>query len=213
MRKLIEGYRRFHSHVFPQKRRLYARLAAGQRPQFLFITCCDSRVDPHEFTQARVGDMFVERSIGNLVPKANRGEHESLASIEYAVVALGVSHIIICGHSRCGAIQGLLEPELIKEMPMVSAWLANADETREAIKRNCGHLRGDELWSAAIRENVLVQLRHIEQLPLIATRVEQGLLQTHGWVYEFERGEVLAHDRRSETFVPLPKAYDFVETR
>jgi carbonic anhydrase len=157
--------------------------------------------------------MFVERSVGNLVPKSGRGEHESLASIEYAVVALGVSHIIVCGHSRCGAIQGLLQPELLKEMPMVSAWLANADETREAIRKNCSHLQGDELWNAAIRENVLVQLRHISQLPLIVTRVEQGLLETHGWVYEFERGEVLAYEKRSEAFVPLPKAYDFGETR
>jgi carbonic anhydrase len=211
MRNLIDGYRRFHSHVFPQRRRFYAKLADGQFPQYLFITCCDSRIDPHEFTQTRAGDLFMERSVGNLVPKLDRGEHESLASIEYAVVALRVEHIIICGHSRCGAIKGLLEPETIRDLPMVQAWLANADDTREAIARNCGHLQGDELWAAAIRENVVVQLGHVSRLPLIARRLEQGLLQTHGWVYEFERGEVVAFDRKSGTFVPLPKAYDFGE--
>ena len=121
MRKLLDGYRRFHSHVFPQKRRLYASLADKQSPRYLFITCDDSRVDPLEFTGTVAGDMFMERSIGNLVPEPGHGEHEAGAAIEYAVVALHVEHIILCGHSGCGAMRALLDPESARAMPTVSA--------------------------------------------------------------------------------------------
>jgi carbonic anhydrase len=207
MDHLIDGYLRFHGHVFPQKRRLYETLSRGQRPRALFITCSDSRVQPHEFTQTDAGDLFMERSLGNLVPRHGRGEHEALAAIEYAVVALGVAHIIVCGHSQCGAVNALLHPESLAEMPTVAAWLENAEETRQAVARKYSHLKGDELLAAAVHENVMIQVEHLRGQPCVAPRLEDGRLQVHGWVYEFERGLLTAHDPVVEAFVPAEAAY------
>jgi len=208
MKYLSEGYHHFRTHIFPRKQPLYVELASGQSPRYLFITCSDSRVQPYEFTQSDAGDLFMERSLGNLVPRPGRGEHEALAAIEYAVIALDVEHIIICGHSRCGAMNGLLHPETLREMPMVAAWLSNAEETLEAVKGKYAHLQGDDLLEATIRENVILQVEHARRLPFVAPRVEQGRLKVHGWVYEFEHGEVIVHDPRTGSFVSLDDAYD-----
>ena len=207
MLPLIEGYRRFRESVFPARQEVYTLLAEGQRPRYLFITCSDSRVDPHEFTQTDAGDMFFDRSLGNIIPLAGGAEHEALAVVEYAVKVLQVSHIIICGHSRCGAVKGMLEPETLASMPSVKAWLDNAAESREAIARKYAHLKGNELWDAAVRENVRVQVEHAKRLPVVAPRVAEGRLAVHGWVFEFETVEVVVYDERSDRFVSLPEAY------
>ena len=207
MKKLLDGYRRFHSHVFPQKRRLYASLASGQSPQYLFITCSDSRIDPLEFTGTFAGDMFMERNVGNLVPEPGRGEHEAGAAIEYAVVALHVQYIVICGHSGCGAMQALLDPESTREMPTVSAWLKGAAPTLASVRKKYGDLTGQALLDATIRENVLVQLRHLSHLPCVAPRLAAGTLQLHGWVLEIEHGQVDAYNPEIDRFVALPQAY------
>jgi carbonic anhydrase len=207
MKKLLAGYRRFHSHVFPQKRRLYGSLAEGQRPRYMFITCADSRVDPLAFTGTSAGDMFMERSIGNLIPVAGRGEHEAGAAIEYAVVALRVEHIILCGHSNCGAMKALLDPDSVRSMPMVSAWLKGAAPTLASVRKKYGKLTGQALLDATIRENVLVQLGHLRRLPSVAPRLADGTLQLHGWVLEIEHGQVDAYNAEIDRFVALPQAY------
>ncbi len=210
MKTLLDGYRRFHSHVFPQKRRLYASLAEGQSPRFLFITCADSRVDPHEFTGTSAGDMFMERSVGNLIPEPGRGEHEAGAAIEYAVVALRVEHIILCGHSGCGAMKALLDPESTRAMPTVSAWLKGAAPTLASVRKKYGNLTGQALLDATIRENVLVQLGHLRHLPSVAPRIADGSLQLHGWVLEIEHGQVDAYNAEIDRFVALPQAYPYL---
>lgn len=203
MKKLIEGYYRFHSHVFPQKRKLYARLAEGQYPKFMFITCADSRVDPMEFTGSSPGDMFMERSIGNLIPAPGRGENEAASAVEYAVEALGVKHIVICGHSQCGAMKALLDPDSLKNLPTVSRWLVGAAATREAVERKYGHLEGEALLNATIRENVLVQMDHLRQQPCVASRLADGRLKIYGWVFEIEHGLVDVYDPEIDRFVAL----------
>jgi carbonic anhydrase len=207
MKKLLDGYRRFHSHVFPQKRRLYGRLADRQSPRYMFITCADSRVDPLAFTGTSAGDMFMERSIGNLIPEPGRGDYEAAGAIEYAVVALHVEHIILCGHSNCGAMKALLDPESTRAMPTVSAWLKGAAPTLASVRKKYGNLTGQALLDATIRENVLVQLGHLRQLPCVAPRVADGTLQLHGWVLEIEHGQVDAYNAEIDRFVALPQAY------
>lgn len=208
MKKLVAGYRRFHARVFPQKRRLYAKLADGQKPQYLIITCSDSRVQPLEFTGSNPGDIFEERCIGNIVPLPGTGEHEAVAAVEYALIALGVKHIIICGHSQCGAMKAILDPESVTLMPVVAAWLKGASKTLEAVERKYGHLEGEELLEATIRENVLVQLDHLRKQPSVAERLADGRLEVHGWVFDIEHGRVIAYDPRLDRFVPLTEAYE-----
>ena len=207
MLKLIDGHRLFLSHIFPQKQGFYRELAAGQDPRFLFIVCSDSRVQPTEFLMAGPGDLFSDRSLGNVVPEPGSGETEASAVIEYAVVALKVDHVIVCGHSNCGAMKALLDPGLVAGMPTVARWLDHARPTLEAVERKYGHLGGQELLDATIRENVLVQLDHLRRQACVAPRLADGRLQIHGWVYDLETGRVSAHDPRTGQFLPLIEAH------
>jgi carbonic anhydrase len=131
---------------------------------------------------------------------ANGGE---AATIEFAVAALGVKDIIICGHSHCGAIQGLLRPEIVAALPAVSSWLSHAETTRRIVRENYGHLDGEQLVTATVEENVLVQLENLRTLPAVASRLVRGDLHLHGWVYKIETGEVFAYDSTIGQFVPV----------
>ena len=111
-----------------------------------------------------------------------------------ALAALGVKDIIICGHSHCGAMQGLLQPEQVASLPAVSSWLSHAETTRRIIRDNYGHLDGDRLLTAAVEENVLVQLENLRTHPAVGSRLVRGDLHLHGWVYKIETGEVFAYD-------------------
>lgn len=202
MNRLIEGLHRFRSDIFADQERLYKALAEGQDPDYLFITCCDSRVQPDVLLQANPGDLFILRNIGNLVPP--HGAKSSVeAAVEYSVRVLGVKDIIICGHSHCGAMAALLNPESLADLPTVSSWLTYADATTRIIKENYGHLEGAARLDAAIQENVLVQLEHLMTLPSVAPALMRGDLKLHGWVYRFETGSVLTYSSESDSFVEV----------
>jgi carbonic anhydrase len=207
MHKLVEGYIQFRSTVFPEKVGHYDRLGDGQNPDYLFITCSDSRVLPHQFTGATEGVLFEDRSLGNIVPPPESGLIEALAVVEYAVMALDVRHIIVCGHTDCGAMKGLLDPTLIKDMPTVVSWVEHAQETLDVVRRKYPHLQGAELLDAAVHENVLVQLNRLRKLPYVHRRLAAGQLYLHGWVFEIEKARVVEFDPRVGRFVPLPEAY------
>jgi carbonic anhydrase len=203
MQKLVEGIHHFQSNVFQSEPEFYARLAEGQSPEALFITCSDSRINPNLITQTRPGDLFILRNAGNIVPPygaANGGEG---ATIEYAVAALGVKDIIVCGHSHCGAMRGLLEPEGLEELPAVRNWLGHAETTRRVMRENYGHLSGQSLVTATVQENVLAQLENLRTHPSVAARLARGALHLHGWVYKIETGEVFAYDAATAQFAPL----------
>lgn len=203
MQKLIQGLHQFQDHVFSSQRELFERLAHGQQPEALFITCSDSRINPNLLTQTGPGELFILRNAGNIIPPhgaANGGEG---ATIEFAVAALGVKDIIVCGHSHCGAVKGLLKPESLTEMPAVAAWLSHAEATRRIVKENYSHLSGDACLTAAIEENVLVQLENLRTHPSVASRLARRELKLHGWVYNFERGEVFAYDHEAGQFLAL----------
>jgi carbonic anhydrase len=207
MKRLIEGYQRFRAQVYPRKHELYEQLAVGQNPRYLIITCSDSRVLPQEFTSTGVGDMFEDRCLGNIVPEPGHGENETDAVIEFAMVEVGVKHLIVCGHSRCAAMNALLHPEVHERLPAVSAWLKNAEETLDAVRRKYPALQGEALLEATVRENVLVQLGRLRRMPCVAARLAAGQVYLHGWVFEIEHGRVVEYDPRLDTFVVLPHAY------
>lgn len=204
MQELIEGIHRFQTDSFLPLQKLFERLAEGQHPETLFITCSDSRVDPTLLTNAKPGNLFILRNAGNIIPPhgAGAGSGEA-ATIEFAVTALGVKDIIICGHSHCGAIRGLLDPKSIKNLPDVSAWLAHAEMTRRIILDNYSHLEGQDRLTAAIEENVLVQLENLRTIPTVGSRLVRGDLYLHGWVYIIETGEVFAYEVSSGQFAKL----------
>jgi len=211
VQKLIQGIHQFRQEDFRPLKGMFEELAKGQSPETLFITCSDSRIDPNLLTRSMPGDLFILRNAGNIVPPHGAGGGGEAATIEFAVAGLGVKDIIICGHSHCGAMKGLLEPESLAEMPAVAAWLSHAEATRRVVRENYTHLDGDRLITAAVEENVLVQLENLRTLPAVASRLVKGDLHLHGWVYKIETGDVFAFDLESGQFVPLAQ-YHYPES-
>jgi carbonic anhydrase len=203
MKQLIRGLREFQSQYFCSHLELFEQLAHGQHPRVLFITCSDSRVDPNLITQAQPGDLFVIRNAGNIIPPygaANGGEG---AAIEYAIHALGIRQVIVCGHSHCGAMKGLLKLDsLSSEMPLVYDWLKHAEATRRLIKENYTEYEGEELLEATTAENVLTQLENLRTYPIVHSKIHQGQLKLYGWIYHIETGEILTYQPEQHAFMP-----------
>jgi carbonic anhydrase len=208
---LIEGIHQFQTKGFLPLQTLFEQLAKGQNPETLFITCSDSRIDPTLLTKAQPGDLFILRNAGNIVPPHGAGNGGEAATIEFAVAALGVKDIIICGHSHCGAMHGLLHPEKVASLPAVSAWLSHAEMTRRIMRENYGHLEGDRLLTATVEENVLVQIENLQTLPAVGSRLVRGDLRLHGWFYKIETAEVFAYDEGNGQFVKLAEYQPQIE--
>jgi carbonic anhydrase len=181
---------------------MFERLAAGQAPDALMITCSDSRVDPYLLTQARPGQLFELRNAGNLVPRYGGPVGGVTATIEFAVVALAVPNIIICGHSGCGAMAGLLDPGQLGGMPRVAKWLEHATPVREALAAT-GKLDAPDALQRAVEANVIVQLDHLRTHPAVADKLQADRIQLHGWVYEIATGAVTRYDAERKEFLPL----------
>jgi carbonic anhydrase len=206
VQKLVQGIHHFQVNIFRRRRELFERLAGGQHPEALFITCADSRINPNLITHTDPGDLFILRNAGNLVPPygaANGGEE---ATVEFAVAGLGVEDVIVCGHSHCGAVKGLLHPEATRDMPAVRAWLRHAEATRRIMCEKYADRTGAARLTTAVEENVLVQLENLRTHPVIAAGVARGRLKLHGWVYKIETGEVFVYDPERGQFVPVAEA-------
>jgi carbonic anhydrase len=203
MEKLLKGLHTFQAGYFRPRRELFNRLAHQQHPEALFITCADSRINPNLLTQSEPGQLFILRNAGNIVPPHGASSGGEEATIEFAVTGLGIQDIIVCGHSDCGAIAGLLEPERLADMPSVERWLANAEATRRIVRENYYDVTGEALRQAAAQENVLVQLEHLRTIPAVAAKLARKQLHLHGWYYRIETGEVFAYQAESGQFEPL----------
>ena len=203
MKKVISGIAKFQNEVFPQNRDLFETLASGQSPETLFITCSDSRIDPSMLTQTKPGDIFICRNAGNIVPAYGEVVGGVSATIEYAVLALQVKDIILCGHSDCGAMRALLNPQSVAGMPAVAAWLRYGESARFVVQENHSHLTGADLVNAMIEQNVLAQLDNLRTHPSVSARMATGRLKLHGWVYDIGSGQVRSHDPEQRLFVPL----------
>jgi len=202
MTRIIRGVLDFQRSIFGQKRELFQELGKGQKPLALFITCSDSRISPDLLAQTEPGELFVLRNAGNLVPPYSAGLGAEAGTIEYAVVQLRVHDIILCGHSKCGAMHGLLEPESLKRLPSVAGWLEHARAILPALQ-SAGQLSPDEALKRAIEENVLLQMEHLKTHPAVSNALAARTLRLHGWVYHFEKGKVDAYDPLNGAFVPL----------
>ncbi len=203
MKKLVKGLREFQSGYFSQYHELFEQLAHGQSPRVLFIACSDSRVDPNLITQAQIGDLFVIRNAGNIIPPFGATNGGEGAAVEYAIQALNIDQIIVCGHSNCGAMKGLLKLDKLEdEMPLVHSWLKHAEATRRLIRENYSDRDGEDLLDITIAENVLTQIENLKTYPVIHSRIYQSKISIHGWIYHIETGEVFAYDPVSHAYLP-----------
>lgn len=207
MQKLVKGIHQFQNDIFSSKQGLFEGLAQGQHPLALFITCSDSRINPNLLTQTEPGELFILRNAGNIVPPYGAVEGGEAATIEYAVSVLGVKDIVICGHSHCGAMGGLLDQSQVEKLPAVRSWLGHAESTHRIIEENYTHLMDPAArLTTTVEENVLVQLEHLRTHPAVAVALEQNTLNVHGWVYKFETGQVFGFDPQQTQFVPIEGA-------
>lgn len=203
MQRLVDGVHAFHSQYFASHRQLFRQLAqAGQHPETLFITCADSRVVPNLITNAEPGELFTVRNVGNIVPSQQLPGGTS-AAIEYAVEVLKVQNVIVCGHTHCGAMTAVLNPQMMDHLPNVKRWLAQAERVRNIVNDRYAHLSDGERVTAAVEENVLVQLENLRAFPFVAKALEEGRLQMNGWVFKIETGQVFDYDPKAGQFVPL----------
>ena len=203
MQKLVEGIHHFQNEVFSSKQRLFEGLVDGQHTLALFITCSDSRINPNLLTQTEPGELFNLRNAGNIVPPYGAVEGGEAATIEYAVSVLGVKDIVICGHSHCGAMGGLLDQSQLAKLPAVRSWLCYAESTRRIIEENYAHITDAAArMTVTVEENVLIQLEHLRTHPAVAAVLARKSLNLHGWVYKFETGQVFGYQPQDGQFVP-----------
>jgi carbonic anhydrase len=203
MEKLIAGVQSFYRNHYAENREFFERLAAKkQTPEALFITCADSRINPNLITGTEPGDLFLIRNAGNLVPPHGAGGGEA-ATIEYSLEVLGIRAIIICGHSQCGAIQALLGQQSLEHLPAVRRWCDHAEATRRIVQKKYAGQDITTFGAAAARENVLVQVDHLETHPAVAARLATGDVTIYGWYYDIGSGIVEQYDEQLGGFRPL----------
>lgn len=207
MEKLVSGVKQFQKNNFNQHKELFQSLANAQSPDVLFITCADSRIDPSLITQTLPGELFICRNAGNIVPPHSNNSGGMTASIEYAVSVLDIKHIVICGHTDCGAMKGALAPEAIKSLPHVSNWLSHCDAARAKLNARHQDL-GDQHLLEMTEENVLLQLKHLETHPSVAAKIATNTLELHGWVYDIATGEVSCYKEQKQAFIPIEECYE-----
>lgn len=203
MQKLIEGHKRFLAEVFPAKKSHFHLLAESQAPAWLFITCADSRVVPDLILGTEPGDLFIARSIGNVVPVAAHDVDGVTATIEYSVDVLKVRHAIVCGHSDCGAMKAALDRTKLVNLPKARRWLDHV-EGAFAHRQPLNPADGEHAELAAlIRGNVVAQLHNLREQPPVARAIAEGRLTVHGWYYDILTGRIEEYDERQKKFAPL----------
>lgn len=199
MKTILEGHKQFLDQTAPES---LESLREGQSPEVLFICCSDSRVNPGKTLRVNFGEIFEVQNAGNIVPPSCATTGGEAATIEYAVKALKVKHAVICGHTHCGAMGGLMSPDSLQSLPRVAEWLEHARDTKRAVEKlNLGE--DDDPVDAAIKQNVLVQMANLESYVFVDEAVKNGSLTIHGWVYDIGSGRVVAYDSESGEFKPL----------
>ncbi len=214
MNELIGRVFDFESKVYEDSRALYSKLSSeGQEPKALMISCADSRIVPEQIMQAQPGDLFVCRNAGNIVPPYATQNGGVTSTVEYAVMALGIRDLIVCGHSDCGAMKGLAgDPAKLAPMPNVAAWLRHGDAARQVVDSSYADLDDTARVRAVSLENVVAQLSHLRTHPSVAAGIARGEIALHGWFVDIHAGQMLALNGETGRFEavkanqPLPVA-------
>ncbi len=204
MHRLIDGVLRFHRDIHGPKRDLFTQLGEAQEPFAMFVACSDSRVAPELLTQREPGEIFVVRNVGNIIPSYAPSVGGVSASIEYAIAALGIESIVVCGHSDCGAMKAILREEKVDKMPAVASWIEHATAAKKIVDAILPPSADERTrLNALVHENVLCQLHNLQTHPVAAAKLATGKLKLYGWVYNIENGTVDTFDAAAGQFVRL----------
>jgi carbonic anhydrase len=211
VRKLIRGIVEFRQRVLPAQRETFAKLALGQKPDALMVACSDSRVAPNLFASTEPGDLFVVRNVGNLIaPCGEDGlsthDESEGAAVEFALLSLPVTDVIVCGHSTCGAMKALLAGALPPGTPNLASWLRHGRRALDALATQSpmdpSLPREDQLS----QQNVLEQLSNLHSYPVVRERIAAGRLRVHGWWFDIGTATVHAYEPAVRRFVPIDEA-------
>lgn len=203
MKKLIEGIAEFRRNLTEESRNLFAKLALGQKPDTLFIACCDSRVVPNLFASTNPGDLFVLRNIGNLVPPASSQmqDNSTSAAVEFSIFSLNVRDIIVCGHSECGAMQTLAGGIDTLSSPHLEAWLKYGKESLNKVRNGASLDSTLSEVNQISQVNVLQQMEHIKSYPFIQERLMKKEVRVHGWWFDIAQADVYCYEQGVHQFV------------
>jgi len=205
VKKLIDGYQRFHKKYFQEQPEIYNSLfEQGQSPKFLVISCCDSRVHPTQVLDTMPGDIFVIRNVANLVPvnEPDGKSHGTSAAMEFAIKHLDVKHIIVLGHSQCGGIKSLMEGDhLSHEYGFIDPWMEIAKAAREKIVNNYADEDFDAQCVRCEQASIKISLDNLKTFPWIKERYDAGKLFIHGWYFDIDSGCLFA--KQDDEFVPV----------
>jgi carbonic anhydrase len=202
--EILAGIAQFQES-FRKDAELYERLAVhGQAPEALVIACCDSRVSPDLITRANLGDLFVVRTLGNVVPPFGSGQMGVGAAIEFGVLQLQVRHIILCGHTDCGGILALDAPPDWSRASHIARWIEYARPAKTKV--DASHVMPDERHLAIVRENALLQLGHLRTYDAVREGERAGTLTLQGWVYHLGTGAIEAYDEETGSWTLLEPA-------
>ncbi|HEX4067892.1 MAG TPA: carbonic anhydrase [Acidobacteriaceae bacterium] len=204
MKRLFDGYTRFRRDVFPGMKEHFHLLADSQAPEFLFITCSDSRVVPDLIFQTEPGDMFLCRTAGNVIPRHGDLPGGVSATIEYAVEVLHVRHIVVCGHSDCGAIKAMIDRRDLTRLPLTAKWLGYIEPAWKYLGPGSRDSEDPRAFhTALIHANVIAQLENLKTHPEVARHLADKTLEVHGWYYDILTGAVEAYDQQQNRFTQL----------
>ncbi len=207
MPHFAQGVVKFQREVFPEKAELFERLSTGQSPEALFITCSDSRIETAMLTQTDPGELFICRNAGNIVPPHTNQTGGMTASIEFAIGALKIPHIVICGHTECGAMKGAMNRAGLTNLPHVREWLGYSQGAVDITEALGADLDADAKMRMLLEQNVMLQLQHLKTHPTVAVAMAQGLVTLHGWVYDIKTGEVSAYNETTGSWDSVEDRY------
>lgn len=207
MPRFAAGVVKFQNEVFPEKKGLFERLSLGQSPEALFITCSDSRIETAMITQTDPGDLFICRNAGNIVPPHTNTTGGMTASIEFAVGVLRVPHIVVCGHTECGAMKGAMDRQNLSHLPHVQEWLGYSVAAVDIVRATAADLPPEQQMRLLLEQNVVLQLQHLKTHPTVAVALAKKELTLHGWVYDIKTGGVNAYNEERDAFEPVDRRY------
>jgi len=203
---LIEGYKKFKTEHFEESNLYDDLVLHGQKPKVLIVACCDSRVDPAIVTDCKPGELFVVRNVANLVPPYDNDpkHHGTSAALEFGVTDLGVSDIIVFGHSHCGGIRALMEqPEHPTISTFITAWMNIAKPAKQHVLAHHAQDSLDAQSHYCEKESLLISLNNLNTFPWITEHVSQGQLSLHAWYFNLKTGMIETYNADLKNFIPL----------
>ena len=206
--KLIDGYQNFKSNAFESNKSLFNTLATNHAPEVFFITCCDARISPELITSTKPGDLFVYRSVGNIVPKYSGNSNSimcsMLAAIEFATLVLKVNDIIICGHSDCRACAGFYQDLKTKHLFGVDSWLEQSrDDIDTFIKTELDEGSPEGREERTEKMSLICQYNNLINYPSVKSSINNGSLGVHAWYYNIGKGGIEMFDNKSMKFTAI----------